>query len=560
MCTDAHMKTHIALALLALVLLFLVDPNCLVAAACGNFELDRLSPDSIDTQFSGAIIKLTTSDGSGTGYLVDAEHGYILTAAHVIPKVSAPLIKGSTKSLPKQILSLRLKAIERDPKADLAVLQIDGDNVLKTLRPLDISLRAPRRGKFYAMAYPVDSDTVSAGTYKAREVDLSEVNYQSGTIRVDQAAYSADSGGPLIDLTGTVVATNHGKIGPDNPEAGAPRSSYILLANGIDLIEKSIEPTARVKQLDDRVRRGAITRDDLRDLLEPSPSALSNLELISWAVLIADPASQYKDSGLFSCPIIEAIAQRRLDDLLTLLAPRAAADARARAYLTAAQLAGGDGRITDAAAEFKVAMTSFRGAINQQVAREPTGLVRAKCQLGANDKRPSSLTWLRVNSKSASSKVPCATVESDPYLASLLQDYSLTTQSLATIDPKRKQQLLEESKTAAGLAILVQDNQASRALSYTYLGDALGQLDDNAHAAAAYSSAYHLGLTSDWVATNGAHYYLRKVGRDVGGVGSADGALKRRIVATVPTLDAQALSTIIGGLPQNTWKFDKPPS
>src|ERR1700681_574190 len=251
MCTDAHMKTHIALALLALVLLFLVDPNCLVAAACGNFELDRLSPDSIDTQFSGAIIKLTTSDGSGTGYLVDAEHGYILTAAHVIPKVSAPLIKGSTKSLPKQILSLRLKAIERDPKADLAVLQIDGDNVLKTLRPLDISLRAPRRGKFYAMAYPVDSDTVSAGTYKAREVDLSEVNYQSGTIRVHQAAYSADSGGPLIDLTGTVVATNHGKIGPDNPEAGAPRSSYILLANGIDLIEKSIEPTARVKQLDD---------------------------------------------------------------------------------------------------------------------------------------------------------------------------------------------------------------------------------------------------------------------------------------------------------------------
>src|SRR5215467_2354796 len=57
------------------------------AATCGNFEFARLSDEQIFSQFEGAVLRISAGGSVGTGFLIDARQGYVLTAAHVVQPV-----------------------------------------------------------------------------------------------------------------------------------------------------------------------------------------------------------------------------------------------------------------------------------------------------------------------------------------------------------------------------------------------------------------------------------------------------------------------------------------
>src|SRR5258708_23306942 len=52
--------------------------------ACDLFEFSKLNDQFIFSQYEGAVLRITAGKHVGTGFLIDAQQGYVLTAAHVV--------------------------------------------------------------------------------------------------------------------------------------------------------------------------------------------------------------------------------------------------------------------------------------------------------------------------------------------------------------------------------------------------------------------------------------------------------------------------------------------
>jgi Do/DeqQ family serine protease len=138
--------------------------------------------------------------GLGSGVIV-SDKGYILTNHHVIKntdKIIVTLADGRTANA---------KIIGVDPETDLAVLQIQIDNlpvipmgVSKTLRVGDIVL---------AIGNPFGFDkTVTHGIVSAMERTGSEIGILENLIQTDAAINPGNSGGALIDAHGRLIGIN----------------------------------------------------------------------------------------------------------------------------------------------------------------------------------------------------------------------------------------------------------------------------------------------------------------------------------------------------------------
>jgi len=139
---------------------------------------------------------------AGSGVIVDATNGYILTNHHVIEnadQIEIVLIDNR---------SLEAKVVGSDPGTDIAVLQVEDTKKL-TQMPLGDSQRVAPGDFVVAIGNPFGlSHTVTSGIVSALgRTGISRDGYED-FIQTDASINPGNSGGALINLNGELIGIN----------------------------------------------------------------------------------------------------------------------------------------------------------------------------------------------------------------------------------------------------------------------------------------------------------------------------------------------------------------
>ncbi|HMB08772.1 MAG TPA: trypsin-like peptidase domain-containing protein [Isosphaeraceae bacterium] len=137
------------------------------------------------------------SGSGGSGVVIDAEKGYVLTNDHVIPgaaRIEVTLHDGRSRIASQ---------IRRDPKSDLALLVIDPEGLIQAdwgdSDALDTGDWVLAVGQPFGL-----SNTVTAGIVSGKGRGIGMAMYED-LIQTDAAINPGNSGGPLVNLNGEVV-------------------------------------------------------------------------------------------------------------------------------------------------------------------------------------------------------------------------------------------------------------------------------------------------------------------------------------------------------------------
>lgn len=288
---------------------------------CPNFEMPVLGKDLVYSLYRNAAVRIVSGDQVGTGYLIDAQRGYVITAGHVVqPSLDDKTIPitatNETNAAAVENKSQSLKPFSLIPISDLraqnidvALLQLVPPDAMRYTNALDIALRIPLNSRpSFVFGYPREQSHLSQQTAENTN------DNPDGTLTVKHAAFPGDSGSPLIDETGKVVATCVERVLTQEQHV-SNEAIYIPTAAILDLLDK-IPVTTRVAGIDHILRTQELSRDELvEDLMPvPDPQHLSNLELYSWAYHLWKEPSTKIESEFFPCPILRALGHRKLEE------------------------------------------------------------------------------------------------------------------------------------------------------------------------------------------------------------------------------------------------------
>ncbi|MFA5704224.1 MAG: DegQ family serine endoprotease [Advenella sp.] len=177
----------------------------------------------------------TVPRGVGSGFII-SDDGYIITNNHVISGASKILV---TLNNGKEYTA---KVIGSDQRTDIALLKIDSDGKLPTLKIGDSDTL--KKGQWVlAIGSPFGLDsTVTSGIVSAINRDTGEY---LPFIQTDVAVNPGNSGGPLINLNGEVVGVN---------------SQIISQSGGFMGISLSIPIDEAMQVVDQLKENGKVTR------------------------------------------------------------------------------------------------------------------------------------------------------------------------------------------------------------------------------------------------------------------------------------------------------------
>ncbi|MEP9397214.1 Do family serine endopeptidase [Mesorhizobium sp. KR2-14] len=148
----------------------------------------------------------------GSGFFI-SEDGYLVTNNHVVDGgTSFTIVTNDGKELDA-------KLIGADPRTDLAVLKVDGNNKFTYVEFADDG--KVRVGDWVvAVGNPFGlGGTVTAGIVSARGRDIGAGPYDD-FIQIDAAVNRGNSGGPTFNLSGQVVGVNTAIFSPSGGSVG----------------------------------------------------------------------------------------------------------------------------------------------------------------------------------------------------------------------------------------------------------------------------------------------------------------------------------------------------
>ncbi len=153
------------------------------------------------------------TQATGSGVIVDAAQGYVMTNAHVVENASN--IEVTTKDNRR----LTAKLIGRDPDTDIAVLQIPAGGL--TAVPIGDSDRLQVGDFVLAIGNPFGlGQTVTSGIISALGRSGLGIEGYEDFIQTDASINPGNSGGPLVDLQGRVVGINTAILAPGGGNIG----------------------------------------------------------------------------------------------------------------------------------------------------------------------------------------------------------------------------------------------------------------------------------------------------------------------------------------------------
>ena len=163
----------------------------------------------------------------GSGFVVDAAEGIVVTNNHVIADADEIEVNFSDGS------KLKAELVGTDTKTDIAVLKVDP--TLKKLKAVKFGDSDKMRIGDWVMAIgnPFGlGGTVTVGIISARNRDIDAGPYDD-FIQTDAAINRGNSGGPLFNMYGEVVGINTAIISPSGGSIGIGFSIPAEMAVGV---------------------------------------------------------------------------------------------------------------------------------------------------------------------------------------------------------------------------------------------------------------------------------------------------------------------------------------
>jgi serine protease Do/serine protease DegQ len=151
--------------------------------------------------------------GLGSGVIIDAQNGYVITNSHVIDKAQDIVVTLENGQ------RFDAKVIGKDPGADIAVIQIEADNLNEiSLGDSDVL----RQGDFVvAIGNPFGlGQTVTSGIVSALGRSGLGIESYEDFIQTDASINPGNSGGALVNLRGELIGINTAIYGPSGGNVG----------------------------------------------------------------------------------------------------------------------------------------------------------------------------------------------------------------------------------------------------------------------------------------------------------------------------------------------------
>ena len=150
----------------------------------------------------------------GSGVIIDATKGYVVTNNHVVDNATKINVKLSDGR------SFDAKVIGKDPRTDIALLQLKDAKNLTAIKIADsdqlrVGDYTVAIGNPYGLGETVTSGIVSA----LGRSGLNAENYEN-FIQTDAAINRGNSGGALINLNGELIGINTAILAPDGGNIG----------------------------------------------------------------------------------------------------------------------------------------------------------------------------------------------------------------------------------------------------------------------------------------------------------------------------------------------------
>ena len=228
------------------------------------------------------------TQATGSGVIVEAAQGYVLTNSHVVENASS--IEITTKDNRR----LKAKLIGRDPETDIAVLQIPSDGL--TAVPMGDSDRLQVGDFVLAVGNPFGlGQTVTSGIISALGRSPGIEGYED-FIQTDASINPGNSGGPLVDLQGRIVGINTAIVAPGGGNVGIGFAVPINMARQV---------------MDQLINYGEIKRGRIgvaiQDLTPDLAQALGTRRTQGAVIARVEPGSPAERAGLRTNDLVVAI-------------------------------------------------------------------------------------------------------------------------------------------------------------------------------------------------------------------------------------------------------------
>ncbi|HEY8657261.1 MAG TPA: trypsin-like peptidase domain-containing protein [Candidatus Limnocylindria bacterium] len=248
------------------------------------------------------------AQSSGSGFVIDAVRGYVVTNNHVVENVRDGQAGASFDVVFSDNSTTKATLVGRDPQTDVAVLQVTGRKDLRA-GTLANSDQVPVGATVVAIGSPLGEfqNTVTSGivSAKGRRVQESDTTFLEDLLQTDAAINEGNSGGPLIwagakQVVGMNTLVNRGQ------DATAQGLGFAVSSNTIREISDEIIKNGKIERGIIGIRYQPVSSRAAVSLGLPAQTT----GIIITEILRGSPAEQ---SGLRKGDVITKVNEAQID-------------------------------------------------------------------------------------------------------------------------------------------------------------------------------------------------------------------------------------------------------
>jgi serine protease Do len=228
---------------------------------------------------------------TGSGVIVDAQQGYVLTNNHVVENAEA--IEVTTKDNRR----FRAKLVGRDPETDIAVVKIETQGAALKAVPVGDSDKLEVGDFVLAIGNPFGlGQTVTSGIVSALGRSGLGIEGYEDFIQTDASINPGNSGGALVDLQGRLVGINTAILAPGGGNIG------IGFAVPINMARRVMDQLVRYGE----VKRGRIGIA-IQELTPELATAMGTRRTEGAVIAKVEPRSSADKAGIKAGDLIVAV-------------------------------------------------------------------------------------------------------------------------------------------------------------------------------------------------------------------------------------------------------------